>query len=236
MSGPVTFPAPFIPLFVPKRYKVFWGGRGGAKSWDIARALLILGMSPGILFPTKTKLTVLCVRELQKSIDDSVHKLLREQIIALGLQAFYTVEKAKIYGANGTTFSFEGIRNNVSSIRSYEGVDVCWAEEANNVSGHSWGVLIPTIRSDDSEIWISFNPELESDYTYTHFVRDSRLGRVEDPARRFGAEPSLRKLFGDAFTLAPITCPVMESPDILSVKVSWRDNPWFPKVLRREME
>ena len=70
MSGPITFPAPFIPLFVPKRYKVFWGGRGGAKSWDFARALLILGMNPQILFPWKTKLTILCVRELQKSIED----------------------------------------------------------------------------------------------------------------------------------------------------------------------
>ena len=235
-AAPVTFPAPFIPLFVPKRYKVFWGGRGGAKSWDIARALLILGMSPGILFPGKTKLTILCVRELQKSIDDSVHKLLREQILALGLSAFYTIEKEKIYGANGTTFSFEGIRNNVSSIRSYEGVDICWPEEANNISSHSWGVLIPTIRADNSEIWISFNPELETDYTYKHFVRDSRLVKVEDPAKRFAGEASLRKLFGPAFTLDPITCPVMESTDILSVKVSWRDNPWFPKVLRREME
>jgi len=235
-SAPITFPAPFIPLFVPKRYKVFWGGRGGAKSWDVARALLLLGMSPGILFPGKTKLTILCVRELQKSIDDSVHKLLREQIIAMGLSAFYTIEKAKIYGTNGTTFSFEGIRNNVSSIRSYEGVDICWAEEANNISGHSWGVLIPTIRADSSEIWLTFNPELETDYTYKHFVKDSRLVKVEDPAKRFESEESLRRLFGPGFSVAPITCPVMESTDILSVKVSWRDNPWFPKVLRREME
>ena len=236
MSGPVTFPAPFIPLFVPKRYKVFWGGRGAGKSWDIAKALLILGMSPGILFPTKTKLTILCVRELQKSIDDSVHKLLEQQILALGLTQFYRVEKAKIYGANGTTFSFEGIKNNVSSIRSYEGVDICWPEEAANISAHSWGVLIPTIRSNDSEIWMSFNPELETDYTYKHFVQDKRLVKVDDPAKRFAAEPSLRKLFGPDFELDDITCPVMESTDVLSVRVSWRDNPWFPSVLKREME
>ena len=236
MSGPVTFPAPFIPLFVPKRYKVFWGGRGAAKSWDFARALLLLGMSPGILFPNKTKLTILCVRELQKSIDDSVHKLLSEQILKMGLGAFYRVEKAKIYGANGTTISFEGIKNNVSSIRSYKGVDICWAEEANNISGHSWGVLIPTIRQDNSEIWLSFNPELESDYTYKHFVKDTRLAVVQQPERRFAQEPSLRKLFGKDFEIAPITCLVMESTDILSVKVSWRDNPWFGPVLQREME
>ena len=236
MSGPITFPAPFIPLFVPKRYKVFWGGRGAAKSWDFARALLILGMSPQILFPNKTKLTILCVRELQKSIDDSVHKLLEQQILALGLSGFYKVEKAKIYGANGTTFSFEGIKNNVSSIRSYEGVDICWAEEANNISRYSWGVLIPTIRADDSEIWLSFNPELETDHTYKHFVKDSRLVKVEDPQRRFGSEATLKRLFGSDFTLAPITCPVMESTDILSIKVSWRDNPWFGSVLQRERE
>jgi len=230
------FPAPFLPLFVPKRYKVFWGGRGGAKSWNIARALLILGMNPGILFPGKTKLTVLCVREFQKSIDDSVHKLLEQQILAMGLSGFYRVEKAKVYGANGTEFSFEGIKNNVSSIRSYEGVDICWAEEAANLSAHSWGVLIPTIRADDSEIWMSFNPELETDHTYKQFVLDKRLVKVDDPARRFGSEASLKRLFGAAFELSPITCPVSESADVLSIKTSWRDNPWFPAVLRREME
>lgn len=235
-SAPTTFPVPFLSLFVPKRYKVFWGGRGGAKSWNIARALLILGMNPGILFPGKTKLTILCVRELQKSIDDSVHKLLEQQILALGLSGFYKVEKAKIYGANGTTIAFEGIKNNVSSIRSYEGVDICWAEEAANISGHSWGVLIPTIRSDNSEIWMSFNPELETDYTYKHFVLDKRLTTLEDPGMRFRNEASLKRLFGPGFTSAPISCPVKESPDILSVRVSWRDNPWFPDVLRREME
>jgi len=233
---PIKFPSPFIPLFVPKRYKVFWGGRGGAKSWDVARALLLLGMNPGILFPGKTKLTILCVRELQKSIDDSVHKLLREQIIAMGLSAFYTVEKTTIYGRNGTVFSFAGIRNNVSSIRSFEGVDICWAEEASNISASSWGVLIPTIRSDNSEIWLTFNPELEDDHTYKHFVKDPRLVTVDNPAKRFESEESLKRLFGPNFALEPIECPVMESTDILSVKVSWRDNPWFPKVLRREME
>ena len=117
-----------------------------------------------------------------------------------------------------------------------EGVDICWAEEAANISKHSWGVLIPTIRSDDSEIWLSFNPELETDYTYKHFVLDTRLVSVAQPGIRFGAEPSLKRLFGEGFALAPITCPVKESQDILAVRVSWRDNPWFPDVLKREME
>lgn len=156
------FPPKFQGLFVPKRYKVYYGGRGGAKSWAIARALLIRGV--------QEPLRVLCVRELQNSIAESVHKLLSDQIAALGLGAYYDVQKAVILGPNGTSFSFEGIKNNVQKIKSYEGVDVCWVEEAALVTKNSWDVLVPTIRKPGSEIWVSFNPELEEDPTYQMFV------------------------------------------------------------------
>ena len=106
MSGPITFPAPFQALFIPKTYKVFYGGRNGAKSWGFERALLIQGM--------QRKLKVLCARELQKSISESVHSGLEQQIDKMGLRNFYTVEKARIYGANGTEFFFEGIKNNIN--------------------------------------------------------------------------------------------------------------------------
>ena len=113
---------------------------------------------------------MLCARELQGSIRDSVHKLLSDQVEALGLGEFYNVQQQGILGANGSEFIFAGLKNNVSSIRSKEGIDRVWVEEANLVSRSSWDVLIPTIRKPGSEIWITFNPELDSDETWKRFV------------------------------------------------------------------
>jgi len=190
----IQFPEKLQCLFLPKRYKVLYGGRGGAKSWGIARALLLQGLDK--------PLRVLCAREFQNSMQDSVHKVLSDQIVNMGLSEFYDIQKAVIKGvgrAEGTEFSFEGIRHNVTKIKSYEGVDVCWVEEANLISKNSWEVLIPTIRKEGSEIWLSFNPELETDETYQRFVKN-----------------------------AP--------PNAFVIKISWRDNPWFPQVLKDEMD
>ncbi len=165
LSTKAQFPDKLAPLFKPKRYKILYGGRGGAKSWGVARALLILA--------AQKCLRILCVRELQDSIKDSVHKLLSDQIEALGLRHHYHIEQARIYCmTTGSEFSFEGIRHNATKIKSYEGVDICWAEEANKITKSSWEVLIPTIRQEGSEIWITFNPELEEDETYKRFVKD----------------------------------------------------------------
>ena len=156
------FPIKLKSLFEKSRYKVAYGGRGGAKSWGIARALLIKG--------AKDPMRILCAREFQTSIKDSVHKLLCDQIEALGLLGFYEITQNSIRGKNGTEFAFVGLRNNVANIKSYEGVDIAWVEEANTTSRLSWNILIPTIRKQGSEIWISFNPELETDETYQRFV------------------------------------------------------------------
>jgi phage terminase large subunit len=164
------FPAKLQCLFRPARYKVLHGGRGGAKSWGIARALLIQG--------AEKPLRVLCAREIQKSIADSVHKLLKDQIAALDLGGFYEVLDTKIRGRNGTEFSFAGLRTNVDSLKSFEGADVCWVEEAQTVSKASWDILIPTIRKAGSEIWIAFNPQLETDETYKRFVANPPTGAV----------------------------------------------------------
>lgn len=156
------FPLKLQSLFQRSRYKVCYGGRGGAKSWGIARALLIKG--------AKEPIRILCAREYQTSIKDSVHKLLCDQIEALNLHSFYEITQANIKGANGTEFAFAGLKNNISNIKSFEGVDICWVEEGSTVSRLSWNVLIPTIRKEKSEIWVSFNPELETDETYQRFV------------------------------------------------------------------
>lgn len=150
-------------LFEPKRYKVAYGGRGGAKSWAFADALLIQGLQS----PTR----IGCFREIQKSIKDSVHKLLGDRIKAHGLGAFYEVQQTTIKGANGTEFIFAGLQDHtVDTIKSYEGIDRAWVEEGQSVSKRSWDILIPTIRKDGSEIWVSFNPELDTDETWKRFV------------------------------------------------------------------
>lgn len=158
-------PEVFEDLFEPKRYKIYYGGRGGAKSWGFADALLIAG-----LYAPKR---ILCARELQKSIADSVHKLLSDQIVKLGLEEFYEVQKTTILGMNGTEFLFNGLKHNAREIKSTEGIDICWVEEAENVSDASWELLIPTIRKEGSEIWVSFNTKQPTDATYKRFVFDA---------------------------------------------------------------
>ena len=111
------FPVKLEGLFKKSRYKVAYGGRGGAKSWGIARALLIRG--------AQNPIRVLCAREFMTSMRDSVHKLLCDQIEALGLLGFYEITQASIRGKNGTEFAFAGLKNNISNIKSFEGVDIC---------------------------------------------------------------------------------------------------------------
>lgn len=168
MTVQAEFPEKLAFLFEPARYKVAYGGRGGAKSWGFGRALLILG--------AQRPLRVLCAREFQNSIAESAHALLAQQIDLLGLAGFYEVQERRILGANGTEFIFKGLRHNIASVKSTEGVDVCWVEEARTVGKTSWDVLIPTIRKEGSEIWVSFNTELEADETYQRFVKHPPTG------------------------------------------------------------
>lgn len=173
------------------RYKVAYGGRGSGKSYAFADACLVKAL--------QGKIRVLCARQLQTSIRDSVHKLLCDRIFALGMESFFEITRESIRGSNGSEFIFKGIQNNVMEIKSMEGIDICWVEEAQSVSDESWEVLIPTIRKEGSEIWVTFNPDREEDSTYRRFV-------VNPP------------------------------PDCKSVLINYTDNPFFPDVLRKEME
>ena len=157
------FPAKLRPLFEPSRYKILYGGRGGAKSWAAARALLLVA--------TQAPLRILCAREVQKSIKESVHSLLSDQIQSLGLGGFFQVLDTEIRGSNGSKIIFAGLASHTTeSIKSYEGIDRVWVEEAQTVSRRSWDILIPTIRKPDSEIWMTLNPWMETDETYQRFV------------------------------------------------------------------
>ena len=159
----VQFPQKLDFLFAKHRYKVAEGGRAGTKSWGYARALLLKGIEK----PTR----ILCAREVQKSIKESVHQLLSDQIASMELHGQYEVLANEIRGNNGTKISFTGLSGQTTaSLKSYEGYDICWVEEAQNVTRKSWDILVPTIRKEGSEIWISLNPELDTDETYMRFV------------------------------------------------------------------
>lgn len=163
MSGRAQFPDKLQFLFEPARYKVAYGGRDGGKSWAFARALLIQG--------AENTLRIGCFREVQKSIRDSVHKLLSDQIEAMGLSSEYDVLQTEIRGANGTEILFAGLSSQTrDSIKSFEGLDRAWVEEAQSVSKRSWDILVPTIRAPGSEIWATFNPDMDTDDTYQRFV------------------------------------------------------------------
>ena len=161
----LTFPAWAQPLFAIKpRYKVLHGGRGSGKSWAAARALLIIC--------AERTCRVLCAREVQRSIRDSVHRLLCDQIDAMGLGAGFVVTDAEIrHRTTGSLIVFSGLaQHTVESIKSYEGVDLCWVEESQVVSARSWDVLTPTIRKPSSQIWLTLNPDMDTDETYVRFV------------------------------------------------------------------
>ena len=162
----LTLPFKLAPLYEPCRYKVMHGGRGGGKSHGVAQVLLDMG--------ARKPLRILCAREIQKSMRDSVHRLLKDYIIKLGLTEFYEVLDTEIRGANGTLFLFTGLQSHtVDSIKSFEGVDVVWVEEAHGVSKKSWDVLTPTIRKDGSEIWLTLNPDMDTDETYVRFIESA---------------------------------------------------------------
>lgn len=163
MTLEIEIPAKAGFLFSPCRYKVLKGGRGSAKSWSAARALVIQGHAK--------RLRMLCARETQRSIKDSVHRLISDQLEALHMGPEWNVLRDEIRHRNGSLFLFTGLADKTAdSIKSFEGIDRCWVEEAQSVSDRSWSILIPTIRKEDAEIWLTMNPELEDDPTYKRFV------------------------------------------------------------------
>lgn len=158
-------------LYGKHRYKVLYGGRGGGKSYAIADALLRMGAAE--------PLRILCAREVMKSLKQSVHQLLADRIVALGLESRYRVMETEIRGVNGTLFLYTGLSDHtVTSIKSFEDIDICWVEEAQATSDFSWRILRPTIRKAGSEIWVSFNPDFETDAVWKIFMVNRPAGTV----------------------------------------------------------
>lgn len=158
----LSFPPKFRPLFAKYRYKTFFGGRGSGKSWSVAQYLVYRALESNV--------RILCAREFQSSIRDSVHRLISDVIYNHGLQAYFTIEHASIRCNTGAEFIFFGLFRNIEAIKSTEGIDICWCEEAERISTESWDILKPTIRKPNSEIIITYNPQFDSDPTHQMFV------------------------------------------------------------------
>lgn len=146
------------------RYIAIKGGRGSAKSHSVAEALIIRAASK--------PLRILCSREIQKSIKDSVKRLLDDKIKKVNLAGFYDITDTEIRGKNGSLFLFAGLRTNPESVKSMEGIDICWVEEAQTVSQKSLDILTPTIRKEGSQIIFTWNPNLSTDPVDAMFSQD----------------------------------------------------------------
>jgi len=180
-------------LYQPYRYKIIYGGRGSGKSYAVADALIIQSL--------EKKHLILCGREFQNSIKESVHSLLKQRIEALNLGEYFEITRDEITCSyTGSRFIFKGLRHNIDSIKSMAGITILWIEEADTLSSESWRVIEPTIREPGSEIWCTFNPKHENDILYRTFLSS------ESPKNSY------------------------------VVRVNYMDNPYFPDILRDQME
>lgn len=149
----------------PARNRVLYGGRASSKSWDAAGFVTFLA--------NKYKLRVLCVRQFQNKISESVYALLKIQIERFKLQGRFDVQRDKIYNtATGSEFMFYGLWRSIDEIKSLESIDILWIEEAHNLTEEQWKILEPTIRKDHSQVWVIFNPRLATDFAYKRFVKN----------------------------------------------------------------
>lgn len=147
------------------RNRVLYGGRASSKSWDAAGFVTFL--------TNRYKLRVLCVRQFQNKIEESVYALLKIQIERFGLKRRFDIQKGKIYNrATGSEFMFYGLWRSIDEIKSLESVDILWIEEAHNLTAEQWKVLQPTIRKSGAQVWVIFNPRLATDFAYKRFVKN----------------------------------------------------------------
>jgi phage terminase large subunit len=193
-SGKLRIPVPeiFAPLIKPCTYKGAKGGRGSGKSHFFAEWLVV----QCLLGHTRAA----CLREIQDSIKDSVKQLIEDKIQALGLASRFNITEREIVGPNESLFIFRGLQNHTAtSIKSLEGFNRAFVEEAQTISQKSLDLLYPTFRDDGTELYFAWNPTHE-----------------KDPVERF-----FRENEGD--------------PDFICVQANFRDNPWFPDKLRKDM-
>lgn len=193
MNLQIETPRVFLPLLQPSRYKGIYGGRGSGKSHFFAELLIERQLM--------TKTDAVCIRENQKSLDQSVKKLLEEKIVSMNAGAYFEVQDAKIKNVLGGVTIFQGMASHTAhSIKSLQGYSIAWVEEAQTLSQKSLDMLRPTLRNPGSELWFSWNPRQATDPV-------DALLRCEIPP-----------------------------PDAIVLLANHDDNPYFPDVLRLEMD
>lgn len=176
-----------------KRYLVIWGGRGGMKSWQVADILLLKSVS-------ERNIIILCTKQTQTSIKDSVYGLIKQRIYDNNLQEYFQFTDAEIRcKLTGSKFIYKGLQDPENSLKSLANIKYCWIEESQTLHESTWKVLTPSIRAKDSQIFITFNPRSEQDIVYREFI-------------------------------------LYDNPLADVVEMQYWDNPFFPEVLRLEME
>lgn len=154
----------------PARFRILYGGRDSSKSWDAAiRAVWIAH---------KIKVRFLCTRMYQNRIEESVYTLLKKQIQRLNLPGYRILQNKIIHEGTGSEFLFYGLARNIDEIKSLEGVDIAWLEEAHAITADMWEVLEPTIRKEHSEFWVVMNPQLRTDFAYQRFIENPPEGAL----------------------------------------------------------
>ncbi|MCH7658667.1 MAG: PBSX family phage terminase large subunit, partial [Bacteroidetes bacterium] len=192
----LQIPEIFQPLLKPKKFKVIYGGRGSGKSMTVADLLLLKVITEGA--------RVSGMREMMNSIDDSVHALFCDEIVRLNLSGF-DIRSGEIDSNTGGAIRYKGLARNPESVKSMHGFDIFWCEEAATLSKRSLDLLIPTLRAEGSELWLTFNPSSSADPVYQEFIKP------------FENELSINGYYEDDLHII--------------IKANYEDNPFFPNNL-----
>lgn len=214
----IQFTEDFSPLFIPTdpnynaRIMSWYGGRAGIKSWQVARGLLCRAQ--------RKKIKVLCAREYQASIRDSVFSLLKNQAELLGIQGFFNFAQTTVTGANGSSFIFAGLKQNIESKKGIEDVDILWIEEGQSLSQNSLDIIEPTIRKPGSQIIITFNTGSEDDPVYQFVV----IGGAGDPDFYVRKVTYLDHPFASEETIK--SAERMKKKDPEAYRHIWLGEPW----------
>ncbi len=188
----------------PARNRVLFGGRSSSKSWDAAGFAIFLA--------SNYKIRVLCARQFQNKIAESVYTLLKIQIERFGLQSEFDITRDGIkHKHTGSEFLFYGLWRHIDEIKSLESIDICWVEEAHGLIKEQWEILEPTLRGEESQFWIIFNPKLVTDFVYRKFVTGT---------------PS-KKITGKIFGVVG---------DTIKRKINFDENPFLSKTILRVIE
>lgn len=207
----------------PSRLKILHGGRASSKSWDAAANLVRVMRS--------VKVGVCCTRMFQNKIQESVYKLIKKQIERFGFSAEFEILNTVIrHRKTGSEVVFLGLKRNIEEIKSLEGIDILWIEEAANLTQEMWEILEPTIRAAFSEIWIVFNPRFATDFVYKNFVAnpqpDSIVQQINYPDNPFLSATLLKSIEAlklrdpDTYTHVYLGVP-LSSDDKTIIKTEW---------------